>query len=160
MNRNWGLPPRPDQIDIRQARSAHPLATLALTVLYGVVGAAAAAISFGEARDMLANLFHGRSLVMAITAAGFGCWVYILVARPRFMALLTGAGDAFSVLVRFYAIGAIGLLALYIVSKLVGLIAGDLAAVVLLCACGGAGAAAAFQTVLAFVPGPQADERR
>lgn len=153
MSRNWGLPQRPDQLAFRRARSARPLATLSVTALYGIIGAAAAAISFAEARELLDDLFHGRSLIMAVLAAGFGCWAYVLAARPRFAAHFTGSGDAFSVLLRFYAAGALALVALYLVAKLAGLLSGELVSVLLLCACGGAGAAAAFQTVLAFVPG-------
>lgn len=156
MGRNWGIPQRPDQTAFRDARSARPLATLSVTAIYGIIGAAAAAISFGEARDLVANLFHGRTLVLAIVAAGFGCWLYILAARPRFAAHFTGSGDAFSVLLRFYAVAAMALVVLYILAKLAGIIASDLVSVTLLCACGGAGAAAAFQTVLTFVPGEQA----
>ena len=155
MTRNWGLPSRPGGIDLRDARSARPLATLGVTALYGIIGAAAAAISFTEARQILDNLFHGRSLIMAVLAAGFGCWAYIVAARPRFAAHFTGTGDAFSVLVRFYAAGALALAALYAIGRLADALAGDIFGVLVLCACGGAGAAAAFQTVLAFVPGEQ-----
>ncbi len=158
MSRNWGLPQRPDQLAFRRARSARPLATLSVTALYGIIGAAAAAISFAEARDLVQALFHGRSLIMAILAAGFGCWAYVVAARPRFAAHFTGAGDAFSVLLRFYAFGALALVTLYLMAKLAGLVTGEIVSVLLLCACGGAGAAAAFQTVLAFVPG-YGDER-
>lgn len=159
MTRNWGLPARPGRTEFRDARSARPLATLGVTALYGIIGAAAAAISFAEARDILDNLFHGRKLIMAVLAAGFGCWLYIVAARPRFAAHFTGAGDAFSVLVRFYAAGALALFFLYGFARLAGVFASDLVGVLLLCGCGGAGAAAAFQTVLAFVPGESAGER-
>lgn len=159
MSRNWGLPQRPEQVAFRTARSARPLATLIVTAIYGIIGAAAAAISFAEARDLLDNLFHGRSLVMAVVAAGFGCWLYVLAARPRFAAHFSGAGDAFSVLLRFYASGAAALIVLYLLARLAGLLTSELLSVVLLCVCGGAGAAAAFQTVLAFVPGYDGGER-
>ena len=160
MNRNWGMPPRPDQVAFRSARSARPLATLGVTAIYGVIGAAAAAISFNDARQLLENLFHGRSLVMAVIAAGFGCWAYVWLARPRFAAHFTGASDAFSVILRSYAIGALGLVSLFLIAKMAEFVLNEFVSVIVLCCCGGAGAAAAFQTVLAFVPGYETSERR
>jgi hypothetical protein len=152
MARNWGLPPKPDGTAFRRARTQRPLATLGLSALYGVIGAAIAAISFNDARGLTSDLFHGASLVAAIVAAGFGCWAYIWLARPRFAAHFTGEGDAFSDLLRFYSIGALALIAIVAFAKGAEHFAGDLASVVLLCISGGAGAAAAFQTVIAFVP--------
>lgn len=156
MTRNWGLPTKPDAFP--KARQSRPLATLGVTALFGIIGAAFAAISFNDARAALDDLFHGRSLIMAIIAAGFGCWVYVLIARQRFAAHFTGAGDAFSDLVRFYARAAIGLIIVWIAAKLANFVAGGVVSVLLLCVSGGAGAAAAFQTVLAFVPGFDSDK--
>lgn len=152
MSRNWGLPQKPDGAGFRQARAAHPFATLTLSAIYGVIGAAVAAMSFNDARDLIANLFHGPSLVAAVVAGGFGCWAYVWLARPRFAAHFTGKGDAFSDLLRFYCLGALVLIGLIAAGKAAELFAGDIISVLLLCISGGAGAAAAFQTVLAFVP--------
>ena len=152
MTRNWGLPNKPDGAGFSRARAEHPLATLGLSAIYGVIGAAVAAISFNDARDLIANLFHGPSLIAAVVAAGFGCWAYVWLARPRFAAHFTGKGDAFSDLLRFYFLGACLLGMLIAASKAAELVAGDILSVLLLCISGGAGAAAAFQTVLAFVP--------
>ncbi len=152
MTRNWGLPARDAHRAVRDAKTAKPLLTLFISAVFGVIGAAVAAMSFSEARDVIANLFHGGSLVAAIVAAGFGCWSYVWLARPRFAAQFSAAGDGFSSLLRFYARAALALsalLALGIVS--IGL-APAVVTVLVLCASGGAGAAAAFQTVLAFVP--------
>ena len=151
MTRNWGLPPKPG-FDIRRARTARPAATLALTALYGVIGAAIAAVSFNDARGVFENVFHGRTLVMAIIAGGFGCWAYVWIARPRFAAHFTGRRDAFSDLLIFYAWGAFFLVAAWLAAGLADRLGGELISVILHCAAGGAGAAAAFQTVLAFVP--------
>ncbi|GAB4521137.1 MAG: hypothetical protein Kow00133_07940 [Amphiplicatus sp.] len=158
MARNWGLPPRPEQAAIRQARRTRPLATLGVSAVFGVVGAAIAAVSFAEARDLIENVFHGRTLILAIVAAGFGCWTYVWLARPRFAAHFKGAGDAFADLVRFYLRAGLALAVLLGVATGSRFIVGDLLSVALLCVSGGAGAAAAFQTVLAFVPDYSADE--
>lgn len=152
MTRNWGLPQKPDAAAFRQARSERPLSVLALSALYGVIGAAIAAISFAEARALATSLFHGASLVAAVVAAGFGCWTYVWLARPRFAAHFTGKSDAFSDLLRFYAVGALALILLIAAGRLAEMIIGDVAGILILCISGGAGAAAAFQTVLAFVP--------
>jgi hypothetical protein len=152
MTRNWGLPPTPDEVAFRQARTTHPFATLGLSLVYGVIGAAVAAISFREAADLIADLFRGPSLVVCVIAAGFGCWSYVWLARPRFAAHFTGKSDAFSDLLRFYAVGALVLFALIALAKGAEFVAGEIASVLVLCVAGGAGAAAAFQTVLAFVP--------
>lgn len=152
MSRNWGLPNKPDGDGFRRARIENPVATLSLSVLYGAIGAAVAAISFNDARDLIAGLFRGPSLVAAIVAGGFGCWAYVWFARPRFAAHFTGKGDAFSDLLRFYAVGALALCTLIGAAKAAELLGGNILSVVLLCIAGGAGAAAAFQTVLAFVP--------
>lgn len=152
MPRNWGIPQKPGENPLAQARSERPFATLGISAIYGIIGAAIAAISFNDARGLLTDLFHGPSLIAAVVAGGFGCWGYVWMARPRFAAHFTGRGDAFSDLLRFYFIGAIGLTVLILVAKGAELLAGDLVGVVLLCISGGAGAAAAFQTVLAFVP--------
>lgn len=152
MTRNWGLPAKDERAAFRNAKEAKPLMTLAISAVFGVIGAAVAALSFAEARDLTASLFHGGSLIAAVVAAGFGCWAYIWLARPRFAAQFTGKGDAFSSLLRFYVRAAIILLALLIIGEVAGLFAPKIVSIALLCVSGGAGAAAAFQTVLAFVP--------
>lgn len=152
MNRNWGLPPRSEQIALRDAKTSKPAMTLFVSAVFGVIGAAVAAASFADARDMLTGLFHGPSLIAVIVAAGFGCWMYVWLARPRFAAQLSGKGDAFSKIVRFYAKAALGLGLTLLLAKLTGALDPKHISVLLLCISGGAGAAAAFQTVLAFVP--------
>src|SRR5690606_22638394 len=104
-----------------------------------------------EARDLADSIFRGWSLIAAIIAAGAGCWLYVWLARPRFAAHFTG-GDAFIDLFRFYARAGLGLLLGLGLAELVPLLLGDVVSILLLCLAGGAGAAAAFQTVLAFVP--------
>lgn len=152
MTRNWGLPAKDERAAIRNAKESKPLMTLGLSAVFGVIGAAIAAISFAEAQELIANLFHGGSLVAAVVAAGFGCWSYIWLARPRFAAQFTGEGDAFSSLLRFYVRATVILIVLIILGESARLIAPTFVSIFLLCASGGAGAAAAFQTVLAFVP--------
>ncbi len=151
-NRNWGLPSKDEQRAIRDAKSAKPALTLFVSAVFGVIGAAVAAASFAEARLALTGLFHGGSLISAVVAAGFGCWMYIWLARPRFAAQLSGQGDAFSKLLRFYVRAALALGVALLLASLLGMIEPKIISVLLLCACGGAGAAAAFQTVLTFVP--------
>jgi len=152
MTRNWGLPSKDGNAAFQSAKDRKPLLTLLITAAFGIIGASVAAMSFAAARSELANLFHGGTLIGAIVAAGFGCWAYVWLARPRFAAHFSGDGDAFSSLIRFYVRTAVFLIALLVVGKSIGLIAPDVFAVWLLCISGGAGAAAAFQTVLAFVP--------
>lgn len=159
MTRNWGLPTKPEQATFNSARKARPFATLGITAIFGVIGAAIAAISFNTARGHIDDLFHGGSLVMAVVAAGFGCWAYIWIARPRFAAHFKPVGDAFSDLLRFYARATLVLVVILLAAQVSNFIAGDVVTVILLCASGGAAAAAAFQTVLAFVPGYDAEER-
>lgn len=153
MSRNWGLPNKDDARAFRDAKTAKPLLTLFVSAVFGVFAAAAAVMSFGAARGALAGIFHGGSLVAAIIAAGFGCWFYIWLARPRFAANFAGKVDAFSNLIRFYARAAAGL-GLLLAAGLAasGLLSFKLAGAAVLCLSGGAAAAAAFQTVLAFVP--------
>lgn len=151
MTRNWGMPAKDDDAAFGRARQARPAATLAVSAVFGIIGAAIAAISFNDARDVIDNVFHGWSLVFAVVAAGAGCWAYVWVARPRFAAHFTG-GDAFSDLLRFFVRAALGLVVLLGMAKLAHFVVGDTVSVLLLCLSGGAGAAAAFQTVLAFVP--------
>jgi len=152
MKRNWGIPSKGERTAFRDAKIAKPMLTLFVTAIFGVVGVAIAAISFNDARAMLTGLFHGGTLVASIIAAGFGCWAYVWLARPRFAAHFTGAGDAFSDLLRFYVRAAIGLFLVLILARGVQMITIDIVSVMLLGVSGGAGAAAAFQTVVAFVP--------
>lgn len=156
MTRNWGIPPKDGAF--RRARGAKPLLTLAVTAVYGIIGAALAAISFADARSILTGIFRGFSLAPAIIAAGFGCWIYIYLAWPRFAAQFNG-GDAFSDLLRFYARAAVLLILFLLAAKFTQMLLGDTVAGVLLCVSGGAAAAAAFQTVMIFVP-PGAPEER
>lgn len=149
MTRNWGIPPK--EGEFRRARNAKPLLTLSVTAIYGVIGAALAAISFTDARAILTGLFRGFSLIPAIIAAGFGCWAYIYVAWPRFAAQFQG-GDTFSDLVRFYARAAVALVLFLFVVKFAEIILPSTISGLLLCVSGGAAAAAAFQTVMTFVP--------
>lgn len=150
MRRNFGLPSKDG--GFTRARDAKPLATLFVSGLFGVIGAAVAALSFSEARSVLSDLFHGRSLIAAVFAAGFGCWMYVWIARPRFAAHFQPQGDAFSDLIRFYAKAVIVLAGLLLIGRFATPAIGSIASVLVLCAAGGAAAAAAFQTVLAFVP--------
>lgn len=159
MTRNWGLPTKPEQTAFNSARKTRPFATLGITAIFGAIGAAIAAISFNTARGHIDDLFHGGSLVMAVVAAGFGCWSYIWIARPRFAAHFKPVGDAFSDLLRFYARAALALILVLLAAQVAIFVAGDLISVILLCVSGGAAAAAAFQTVLAFVPGYEPEER-
>ena len=153
MSRNWGLPSKAGAKAFHDAKVAKPLLTLFVSAVFGVFGAAVAVISFGAAREALSGLFHGGSLFAAVAAAGFGCWLYVWLARPRFAAQFAGKSDAFSSLIRFYARAAVGLGGLLGAGFAAGgLLSLELVGVALLCMCGGAGAAAAFQTVLAFVP--------
>ncbi|MEK7265630.1 MAG: hypothetical protein AAB227_05980 [Pseudomonadota bacterium] len=155
MTRNWGIPPKDG--DFRRVRNAKPLMTLGVTAIYGIIGAAIAAISFTEAREILTGLFRGLSLAPAIIAAGFGCWVYIYVAWPRFAAQFHG-GDSFSDLVRFYARAAVALILFLFAVKFTDIVLPDLISGALLCVSGGAAAAAAFQTVMTFVPPASPEE--
>lgn len=158
MNRNWGLPAKQERAAVRNAKEMKPFATLSISVVFGVFGAALAAISFGDARELLSGLFHGRSLIPAVLAAGFGCWAYVWLARAKFAAHFDGRGNAFSDLLKFYGRATLALIILLFVGRFSGLITGDFIRVLILCATGGAGAAAAFQTVLAFVPNYQEEE--
>ncbi|HXI87842.1 MAG TPA: hypothetical protein VNH64_10315 [Parvularculaceae bacterium] len=159
MTRNWGLPTKREETAFRKARSARPIATLSISALFGIIGAAVAAISFNDARDVIEHVFHGAKLVVAVLAAGFGCWAYVWIARPRFAAHFNDVGDAFADLLKFYARAAFALVFILAAAKLAHLFASDIVSVLLLCASGGAAAAAAFQTVLAFVPAYHARER-
>ena len=158
MTRNWGLPTKREEAAFRRARRARPIATLSISALFGVIGAAIAAISFNEARAVIEHVFHGRSLVFAVLAAGFGCWAYVWIARPRFAAHFNNIGDAFSDLLKFYVRAALALGAVFALAKLTPHFASDVVSVLILCALGGAAAAAAFQTVLAFVPAYEPSE--
>lgn len=151
MTRNWGIPAKDGAF--RRARRAKPLLSLGITAIYGVIGAALAALSFSEARTILSGLFRGWSLAPAIVAAGLGCWLYIYIAWPRFAAQFQG-GDEFSDLLRFYARAAIALLVLLFAVKFAKIVLGPTIGGMLLCLSGGAAAAAAFQTVMLFVPPP------
>ncbi len=152
MSRNWGLPTKDEHTVFRDAKERKPMLTLFISAVFGIIGAAVAVMSFGSASAVLSNLFHGGTLVGAVMAAGFGCWGYIWLARARFAAHFSGQGDPFSSLIRFYARAAIILLVLLFAGQALEMIAPRIMSVLLLCISGGAGAAAAFQTVIAFVP--------
>ena len=152
MNRNFGLPTKPGDATFRRARDEKPIATLFITAIFGVIGAAVAALSFNEARILFTALFHGPSLAAAVIAAGFGCWSYVWIARPRFAAYFNGRNDAFSDLLRFFAKAAGVLVTLLLIGRFASPFLGAYISGGILCIAGGASAAAAFQTVLAFVP--------
>lgn len=154
MSRNWGLPSKPGNTTMRSAKEMRPVATLFISAIFGIIGAIVAGYSFTEARILLDGLFHDKSLFAAVLLAGLGAWSYIWLVRPRFAAHFTpGGGDPFSNILRFYVRAALGLMAFLIAARLSRFVGGDMVATFLLCASGGAGAAAAFQTVIAFVPG-------
>lgn len=155
MTRNWGIPAKDG--DFRRARHAKPLLSLGITAIYGVIGAALAALSFTEARTILTGLFRGWSLAPAIVAAGLGCWLYVYIAWPRFAAQFQG-GDEFPDLLRFYARAAIALCVLLLAVKFSRILLGPTVGGMLLCLSGGAAAAAAFQTVMLFVPPPSSGD--
>ncbi len=152
MSRNWGLPTKDERTAFHDSKEMKPLLTLLVSAVFGVIGAAVAVMSFAGARTALTGLFHGGTLVGAVVAAGFGCWGYVWLARPRFAAHFSGQGDPFSSLIRFYARAAIVLVGLLLIGQSIGGFAPRMITVMLLCVSGGAGAAAGFQTVLAFVP--------
>ena len=56
MNRNWGLPSKQERAAVRSAKEAKPLATLAMSVVFGVFGAAVAAFSLKVRHSTLADL--------------------------------------------------------------------------------------------------------
>lgn len=150
MARQWGIRPKTDDA-FANARRLRPIATLGISGVFGVFAAALATLGFGGARAMTESLFRGMSLIPAVIAAGFGCWAYVWIARPRFAAHFSG-GDDFSALLRFYVRAAVALGLVYGAAHVARTARADLVSVVLFCMCGGAAAAAAFQTVLAFVP--------
>ena len=158
MRRNWGLPTKEKAQAFRRAKNEQPLLTLLITVVFGIVGAGLAAVSFHDATAVLRGAFHGGNLITSVIAAGFGAWVYIWLARARFAAIFSPNNTAFSQLVRFFVRATFGLLALMILAKGAGVLVGAGLYSALLCVCGGAASAAAFQTVMAFVPQPQIGE--
>lgn len=150
MARQWGLPQKEEEAFLR-ARKARPLATLGISAVFGVLGAAISTLSFAGARGVISHVFHGWSLIPAVIAGGFGCWLYIWIARPRFAAHFAG-GDDFSDLVRFFARAALALVVVFGAAQFFQYLKIETVSALLFCASGGAAAAAAFQTVLAFVP--------
>lgn len=149
MRRNWGLPKKDGAF--ARARDAKPLMSLGSAAVFGIIGASLAAMSFNAARGLTGSLFHGVSLVFVGLAAGFGCWAYIYFAWPRLAAQFSG-GDAFSDLIRFYARATLGLVAIAGIAWLSLALGSARLSVLAYCISGGAAAAAAFQTVLTFVP--------
>lgn len=152
MTRNWGIPPSDEKAALHIARSDRPIFTLIVSAVFGTLAASIAVICFANARDHIDQLFQGITLVGAVLSAGFGCWLYIWIARPRFADHFSGKGHAFSTLLRFYARAAAALIISLFVAVFIGRAITPILSVLLLCMAGGAGAAAAFQTVLAFVP--------
>ncbi|MBY0423764.1 MAG: hypothetical protein K2Q06_15780 [Parvularculaceae bacterium] len=128
-----------------------PIATLGISGVFGVYAAALATLGFGGARQIAESVFRGMSLIPAVIAAGFGCWAYVWIARPRFAAHFAG-GDDFSALLRFYVRAAVTLGLVYAAAQGARAAGAGIVSVLFFCMCGGAAAAAAFQTVLAFVP--------
>lgn len=150
MPRQWGMPQKEEEAFSR-ARRSRPFATLGLSAIFGILGTAISTLSFAGARGVIEHVFHGWSLMLAVAAGGFGCWLYIWIARPRFAAHFSG-GDDFSDLVRFFARAALALVAAFGLAQLFQFLKIETLSALLFCASGGAAAAAAFQTVLAFVP--------
>jgi hypothetical protein len=150
MARQWGLPQKEEEAFLR-ARRARPLSTLGISAVFGILGAAISTLSFAGARGAIEHVYHGWSLILAVIAGGFGCWLYIWIARPRFAAHFSG-GDDFSDLLRFFARAALALVAVFGVAQFFQYLKVETVSALLFCASGGAAAAAAFQTVLAFVP--------
>lgn len=150
MARQWGLPQKEEEAFLR-ARRARPFATLGISAVFGILGAAISTLSFAGARGAIQHVFHGWSLIAAVIAGGFGCWLYIWIARPRFAAHFAG-GDDFSDLLRFFARAALALAAAFGAAQVFQFLKIETVSALLFCASGGAAAAAAFQTVLAFVP--------
>jgi hypothetical protein len=155
VTRNWGIPAQ--EGGFRKARGAKPVLTLGVTAIYGVIGAGIAGLAFSDARGLFDGLFRGWSLIPAVVAAGFGCWLYILMAWKRFAAQFTG-GDAFSDLLRFYCRAAIALIVFQLAARFAELILGPAVSGLLLCISAGAGCAAAFQTVMTFVPAGKVEQ--
>jgi len=153
MGRNWGIPSKPGNATMRTAKSDQPVLTMFASAVFGVIGAGVAGYSFAQAQDLLTGVFQDKSLIVAVAAAGFGAWFYVWLVRPRFAAHFQPGGNAFSDIIRFYARSALGLLVFYAFARFSPAYTGSFLSTVLLCAAGGAGAAAAFQTVIAFVPG-------
>lgn len=152
MSRNWGLPKGKKTGAFRDAKVEKPVMTLLVSAVFGVLGASLSVIGFAAARDAVHDLYHGASLIAAVISGGFGCWAYVWLARPRIAAQITGERHAFSSLLRFYAQAAVSLSALLLLSIALRKTAPEIVYVAMFCITGGAGAAAAFQTVLAFVP--------
>ena len=149
MTSNWGHSSNSGAI--RAAANQRPVATLAVTATFGVAAAAIATLAFSDATGAYSGIFRGKSLAFAVVAAGFGCWLYVFLAWPRFAASFNGR-DGFSTLVAFYARAAAALVAGATISAFLGDAAPPVVAGATACFIGGAAAAAAFQTVIAFVP--------
>ncbi|MBI1392687.1 MAG: hypothetical protein GC152_08100 [Alphaproteobacteria bacterium] len=150
MARNWGLSGK--SAAMRAAANERPILSLLVTAVFGIGAAAISTLAFSDAAGSYGDLFHGASLAFAVAAAGFGCWLYVFVAWPRFAANFTGR-DGFSTLLTFYARASAGLVITAIGSAALATVASPVIAGALACFVGGAAAAAAFQTVIAFVPG-------
>jgi len=154
MSRNWGIPSKPGNSTIRQAKNTRPVGTMMISVIFGMIGAMVAGLGFSEARNILSGLFQHKSLIASVVAGAFGAWFYVWLVRPRFAAHFSpGEGDAFSDILRFYAKATLGLFIFLILARLSIYVTGNTITALLLCVVGGGGAAAAFQTVIAFVPG-------
>ncbi|MEM8935604.1 MAG: hypothetical protein AAGC77_04280 [Pseudomonadota bacterium] len=152
MARNWGLSTNDERRTLRDAQTAKPVLTLLASFVFGVVGASVAVLSFSLARGATTDLFQGFYLLLSVIAAGFGAWGYVWLALPRFAAQFRAIGDPFSKLIRFYLRAAILLVILTFIGRVMLTTAPNILTTLVLCISGGAGAAAAFQTVLAFVP--------
>ena len=147
--RNWGLPTKDGPL--RQARDSKPVLTLSVTMVFGIIATAFAAMSFSMARGGAPGFFQGWTGGGAIIAAGFGAWVYIFISMPRFAAKFAG-GDGFSVLLWFYARATLAICLCFAGAHVLLANGPASLAAMAFCVAGGAAAAAAFQTVMTFVP--------
>lgn len=152
MGRNWGIPSSSGRGALRDPSIARPIMTLFVSAVFGVISAVISGSSFSLASAALSGLFKGPSVIAAVVAAGFGCWLYIWLARPRFAAQFSGRGDIFNRLLKFYALAAVLLSFLFFIADASLTRLPIVIGISLLCVTGGSAAAAAFQTVLAFVP--------
>ena len=152
MGRNWGIPNSSARGALRNVDISKPLLTLLTSAIFGIIGVAIAVISFAGARTIAVGLFNGASLAAAVIAAGAGCWLYVWIARPRFAAQFSGKGDVFHKLLRFYIAAVAALVVLFFAASMASGMLPAIITVFLYCFTGGSAAAAAFQTILAFVP--------
>lgn len=151
MNRNWGLGGGWSRKSDRG--NDRLLLTIAVALAYGALAAVLAAASFTSAKAEIPGLFHGASLIFAVLFASAGCWGYVICTQRRFHAAF-GQSAPFRRVLAFFLRGAVYLAVSFLLALGAGMAGPDLMAGMMLCFAGGVGAAAAFQTVLAFTPRP------